>query len=113
MAKNLEASLLRLASAKLPPLSLASMHRFAASVRRGSMHRGIPAQEALQLSHRFLVEQVPVRAARMAVATNDAITGAQGGLREGLERMHQRYGRLTGCDERERSCAVAFQAWFK
>jgi hypothetical protein len=55
----------RLACKAVPPLSLAALHRFAASVRRGGEQRGIPAHEALQHSFRFLGEQVPVRAARM------------------------------------------------
>lgn len=103
-------ALSRLASTALPPLSLASMHRFAASVGK----RAIPAQEALQLSHRFLGEQVPVRAAHMAVETHAALAGARPqGLRDGLERMYQRYSRLAECGEKERSCPVAFQAWLQ
>ncbi len=135
----------RLASKAIPPLSLAAIHRFAASVRQGGAGRGIAAPEALQLSHRFLGEQVPVRAARMvghadagsapkryrqravgngllahkpfihqAVAMAAALEGAGGGhLRDGLERMHERYSRLASCGAVQRSCPETFRTWLR
>jgi hypothetical protein len=100
-----------LASKRIPGLTLASMQKFAASVHTGKARRGIPAQQALHLSHSFLAEQVPVRAARMVLALPDAARIGGEGMKEGLHRLQERYGRLALCGEKERTCEAIFRTW--
>ena len=54
----------RLADSQISTLSLASLHLFAATAK--SKTSGIPAQRALELSHRFMAEQVLLATPRCA-----------------------------------------------
>ena len=110
------ATLQRLASQQVPALSLASMQLFTASVQqRCASVRGMTAPQALEFSHRFLAQQVPVRAARMALALPKHASAVEVGgeaMQEGIKRLEARYCDLaTLCADADKAGQCAFKSW--
>ena len=110
------AMLQRLASQQVPALSLASMQLFTASVQqRCASVRGMTAPQALEFSHRFLAQQVPVRAARMALALPKHASAVEVGgeaMQEGIKGLEARYCDLaTLCADADKAGQCAFKSW--